>query len=189
MTAARALVAIVTALVCGAAVCATPAGAAVFEFTLGSEPEVTLSSFALSEHGPAFAATARLDASTAKWVQDAATAKVFETAEVTVTLSGSVRTFDFSGVSTVSVSENTLADRPTISAVFAYRTISPPAVPEPSIWAMLLLGGGALAIGGGLRARRALVRRLASNAVVSDRRSAATLPPQCRFRLGTKAAP
>ncbi len=148
MTAARAIVAIVTALVCGAAVCATPAGAAVFEFTLGSEPEVTLSSFALSEHGPAFGATARLDASTAKWVQDAATAKVFETAEVTVTVSGSVRTFDFSGVSAVSVSENTFGDRPTISAIFAYRTLSRPTVPEPSTWAMLLLGGGALAIGG-----------------------------------------
>jgi hypothetical protein len=152
---ARAIVAIGAALLCGAAVCATPAAAAVFEFTLGSEPEVALSSFALADHGPAFGATARLDASTAMWVQDAATAKVFGTAEVAVTsLSGSVLTFDFSGVSAVTVSENIFGDAPTISAIFAYRTLSMPAVPEPSTWAMLLLGAGGLAIGGRCASRR-----------------------------------
>jgi PEP-CTERM motif len=56
----------------------------------------------------------------------------------------------------VTVSENTFGDAPTISAIFAYRTLSELAVPEPSTWAMLLLGAGGLAIGGGLRARRAL---------------------------------
>jgi hypothetical protein len=91
------------------------------------------------------------------WVEDVAKAKVFATAEVTVTtVSGNVRTFDFSGVSAVTVSENTNPDAPTISAIFAYRTLSRPAVPEPSTWAMLLLGAGGLAIAGRCASRRRL---------------------------------
>jgi hypothetical protein len=154
---ARAIVVIAAALVCGAAACATPAGAAVFEFTLGSEPEVTLSSFELGlDHEPYFAVSARLDATTAKWVEDAATAKLFENAEVTVTSAQSVLTFDFSSVTAATASEETEGDAPTISAIFAYRAISGPvtAVPEPSTWAMLLLGAGGLAIGRHRASRR-----------------------------------
>jgi hypothetical protein len=156
MTATRARVAMAAALVCGVAVSATPAGAAIIEFTLGSEPEVALSFFQLSVHPPFFAVTARLDASTALWVQDVAIGKVFSTAEVKETFAQSGRVLDFSDVSAATVSEDTFANVPTITATFDYRALSEQvsAVPEPSIWAMLLIGSGGLAIGGHCASRR-----------------------------------
>ena len=151
---ARAIIA--AALVCGAAVCATPAGAAITEFTLGSEPAVALSFFQFSVHPRFFAVTARLDASTSKWVQDAAIGRVFSTAEVTETFAQSGRIFDFSDVLAVVVSEDTFGDVPIISATFDYGAaiVRVPAVPEPSTWAMLLLGSAGLAIGGHYASRR-----------------------------------
>jgi PEP-CTERM motif len=156
MTAAPAIVAIAAALVCGAAVWATPAGAAIIEFSLGSEPEVALSFFQLGIGPPFFAVTARLDASTALWVRDVAIGQVFSAAEVTETFAQSGRTFDFSGVTAATVFEDTFGDAPTITATFDYKAFSEhvSAVPEPSIWAMLLLGSGGLAFGGHCASRR-----------------------------------
>jgi hypothetical protein len=156
MTATRATVTIAAALVCGAAVSATPAGAAIIEFTLGSEPEVAASFFQLGFHAPFFVVTARLDASTALWVQDVATGQVFSTAEVKETFAQSGRILDFSEVSAASASEDTFGDVPTITATFDYRAFSEQvsAAPEPSIWAMLLIGSGGLAIGGHWASRR-----------------------------------
>jgi MYXO-CTERM domain-containing protein len=126
-----------------------PAGAATIEFTLGSEPKVAASFFQLGVHPPFFVVTARLDASTALWVQDTAIGRVFSTAEVTETFAESGRIFEFSEVSAASVYEDTFGDAPTITAAFDYRTFSVRAsgAPEPSIWAMLLIGAGGLAVG------------------------------------------
>ena len=136
------IAAIAAALVFGAAVWADPAGAAVFEFTLGSESEVDLLSFQLGPDPEFFAATAPLDSSTATWVQDVSTGQVFPKAEVTETFADFGRTLDFSDVSAASVFEDTFGDVPTITATFRYRAVSvlAPAVPELPVWAMHLLG-------------------------------------------------
>jgi hypothetical protein len=122
------------------AVCATPAAAAVIEFTLGSEPEVELQ-FLFCCSTSSFTVTALLGSSSAKWVQDAANGTVFSEAVVTIeTTPPTVSTFTFTDVIAASAMVNSGSQ--TITATFDFATVSGQVsqVPEPSTWAMMLIG-------------------------------------------------
>jgi hypothetical protein len=122
------------------AVCATPAAAAVIEFTLGSEPEVELQSYQPS--ATSFTVTALLGSSSAKWVQDAANGTIFSEAVVTVTTPPTVSTTTFSDVVAAAAMVNTNIGSATITATFDFESASlqVSTVPEPSTCAMMLLG-------------------------------------------------
>jgi hypothetical protein len=139
---------IFAALACGPVVCATPAAAEVIEFKLGTEPAVELLSYALSAHAPSFTVTAPLDRSTELWSDLLATGRVVPTAVVTETADRTVFTWDFTDVLAASVIEHSGSGAPTVTATFDYGTVSEhiSIVPEPSSWAMMLLGFGGLGI-------------------------------------------
>jgi PEP-CTERM motif len=162
MMAAGEIAAMSIALACGSAVCATPAAAEVIEFALsgssGLGPEVELQSYQLgtSMTTRSFTVTALLDRSTDEWRRDVTTGHVFPAAVLTVTGPPTVLTIRFSDVIAASASESSGSSLPIITATFDYRTIIErfSTVPEPSTWAMMLLGFGGLAIGGYAASRR-----------------------------------
>jgi hypothetical protein len=142
MTAARVIAAVGVAFVCGSAASATPAAAEVVGFTLGAGPEVELLSYAFSAHAPSFTVTALLGRSTELWFEDLTTGRDVSKAVLTATAGRTVLTWDFSDIVAVSVIENSGSGTPTVTATFDYRTISEhiSTVPEPSTWAMMLIG-------------------------------------------------
>jgi hypothetical protein len=155
MTAARAIVTKVAALFLGLAAWATPASANVIEFTLGSEPTVDLTNYAYAIGNPrSFSVTARLNSSTAQWFQDVTKSREFPEAVLTRTSARTIITFDFSDVVAASVMEFTDRQTPYIELTFDFRTLSSniSSIPEPSTWAMLLIGG--VALGGRWASRR-----------------------------------
>jgi PEP-CTERM motif len=157
MLGAGRIAAISTALACGAAVCATPAAAEVIEFKLGTAPEVELQSYELGT-SRSFVVTAPLDRSTSLWFLAVTTGHVFPEAVVTVRPPTVVTTF--TDVIAASVTETTSSEVPTITATFDFRTERKQfsTVPEPSTWAMMLLGFGGLAISGYAASRQRRLR-------------------------------
>jgi hypothetical protein len=156
MMAAGKIAAIGVALVCGAAASTTPALAEVIDFRLGTLPAVQLSSYALSTNASSFTVTAPVDPSTALWSQLLTSGRVVSEAVLTDTTDQTIFTWDFSDVLAESVLVNSGSDTPTVTAKFDYRTVSEhiSTVPEPSTWAMMLLGFGGLATGGYVASRR-----------------------------------
>jgi PEP-CTERM motif/Type VI secretion system effector, Hcp len=151
MLAAGRIAAISTAIGCMSAIFATPAAAEVIEFALGSGSEVELQSYRLGTSTPSsFTVTALLDRSTSSWFLALTTGRDFPKAVLTVTRPPTVVTTTFSDAIAASVMENTSSDVPTITATFDFRTEREQfsTVPEPSTWAMMLLGFGGLAISG-----------------------------------------
>jgi hypothetical protein len=124
------------------AFCTTPAAAAVIEFTLGSEPEVELLAFSLMPGVNAITVTALLGSSSASWVQDATTGQDFSEAVLTVTAPPTVSTTTFSDVVAASAMVNMNIGSETITATFDFESsrLQVSSVPEPSTWAMMLLG-------------------------------------------------
>jgi hypothetical protein len=123
------------------AVGATPAAAAVIEFTLGSDPAVELLSYQPST--TSFTVTALLGSTSATWVQDVQTGRIFSQAVVTDTAPPTITTTTFSDVLAASESIDSTKIIPTITGTFEFESASmtvSSAVPEPSTWAMMLVG-------------------------------------------------